>query len=110
MIFTEEHRQKAKLKRVNQKAWALENLKTSYLDLPVWRELASEAGVRLPQSHVPASETKFLKRILKKLDIDPKNWCDVQGYKTLKGFSKDNPEANAVLEIGLVLEYWREID
>lgn len=100
-------REKAVASRASKKK-AGECLKQDWVDLPVWKQLASEAGIRLPQSHIPSSEIKHLKKALKKLNVDPKEWCDVQGYKTLKGFSKDNPEANAVLEVGLLLEYCSE--
>lgn len=102
-----EMQQKSKASREAKKL-AAQNLKTDWLDLPHWRELASQANIRLPIQYAPASELKHLRKALKRLSIDPAKWCEVQGYKTLKGFANDNPEANAVLEVGLLLEYWGE--
>ena len=99
--------QKSKDSREAKKL-AAQNLKTEWADIQHWRELASQANIRLPIQYAPASELKHLRKALKRLSIDPAEWCNVQGYKTLKGFARDNPEANAVLEVGLLLEYWRE--
>lgn len=101
-------REKAKETRKAKQEWAEANLKQDFLDLPYWRQLASEAGVRLPMSYVPAIEVKHVKKLLKKLNIDVKEWCEVEGYSTLKKFGVDNPTYPAYAHCGLVLEYWKE--
>ena len=42
------------------------HLKNDFSDLPHWKELASKYGVRLPSYFQPASETKYLRRYLRK--------------------------------------------
>lgn len=100
---------KSKNTRDAKRAWGEEHLKQDYgQDEAHWRALASEAGIRLPAKYIPSSDTKYLKRILKKLNIEAKEWLDVEGYTTLKDFSVNNPTWPSYAHIGLLLEYWKE--
>ena len=85
-----------------------EHLKQTWADLSFWRETASEAGIRLPISYIPATETKHIRKTLKKLDISIDEWLDVTGFKTLKGFGESNPTTPSYVEVGLALELWNE--
>lgn len=77
-------------------------------DEKVWRTLASGVDFRMPASHIPASELKYVRRLLKKIDRDM-DWCkDVFGYSNMAQFYKDNPKWNAVSLCGLILEDWND--
>lgn len=101
-----EMREKAKASKAAKKLFAEDNLKTSWQDENHWRELASRIGFRLPTSYIPCSETKHLKRLLKVCNIDVKDWAEIEGYSSLRGFGVDNPEIPAYVRCGLVLEYY----
>lgn len=104
--ITQEDREKGKQARLLKKQWALENLILDYEDEPSWQTLAKKHGVRLPSQYIPNNELKYMKRIMKKLGIDPKDYLDVCGVTTLKQLVKLNPTWNARAEIGLLLEYF----
>lgn len=101
-----EMREKAKASKDAKRLFAQENLKSEWADENHWRELASRIGFRLPASYIPCSEVKHLKRLLKVCNIDPKHWSEIEGFKTLKGFSSLNPEMPSFVRCGLVLEYY----
>ena len=104
--ITQEDREKGKQARLLKKQWALENLILDYEDEQHWQTLAKKHGVRLPSQYVPNNELKYMKRIMKKLDVDPKDYLDACGVTTLKQLVKLNPTWNARAEIGLLLEYF----
>ena len=104
--ITQEDREKGKQARLAKKEWALENLILDYEDEPHWQMLAKQHGVRLPSQYVPNNELKYMKRIMKKLGIDPKDYLDACDVTTLKQLVKLNPTWNARAEIGLLLEYF----
>lgn len=111
--LTQEQRQqmriKAKETREANKLWAQENLVQCFGDDEVvWRELASKAGIRLPAKYIPSSNTKHIKKALKKLDISMAEWLDVEAARSLKEFSMLNPTWPALGHVGLLLEYWEE--
>lgn len=73
-----------------------------------WSRLASLAKFRLPPSHLPSSELKYVRKLLKKIDRDM-DWCKtVFGYTSMMQFSKDNPKWNIVALCGLILEDWND--
>ena len=86
------------------KKLAGESLKQDYVDYPHWRELASKAGLRLPMSYLPASETKYIKRTLKKINRDTSWYTDVTGFKSYAEFAEHNHTWNAAALVGLLLE------
>lgn len=100
-----ELREKAKASREAKKlAGAI--LKNDFADEPHWRELASKIGFRMPATYIPCSETKHLKKALKLCNIDPKEWAEIEGYSSLKGFGIDNPDWPAYARIGTLLEHF----
>ena len=80
-------KEKAKL-AVQQKKEANAHLKNDFSDLPHWKELASKYGVRLPRYYIASSETKYLKRLFKKVEIDIQEYLDDCGAKTVKSLKK----------------------
>ena len=107
--LTDEQRQenleKARLSRIAKIEWAEDNLKLEYEDEWLWLELAKGVGIRLPQRHIPNTETKYLKRIAKTLETDIMDYVKDQGVNSLKGFVTLNHRFNARAECGLYLEY-----
>lgn len=105
-VITQEDREKGQQARLLKKQWALENLVLDYEDELHWQTLAKQHGVRLPSQYVPNNELKYMKRIMKKLEVDPKDYLDACGVTTLKQLVKLNPTWNARAEIGLLLEHF----
>lgn len=78
----------------------------TFTDEPHWRTIASELGVRMPQSVCQADEHKHVKRMARKLGVDINVWIkEIVGAKNLKEISDANPNAGAVGICGLFLEY-----
>lgn len=100
---------KAKETKDAKRLYAQENLNTDYGDdEAVWRALAKEVGFRLPVWYHPASNTKYVKKLLKHLGIHVKEWLEVEGFSKLGDFAIANPTWTALAHCGLVLEYWKE--
>ena len=93
------------------KKLAGQHLKQDFSDEPHWRMLASQVGFRLAASHIPASEIKYVKRILKHLDKDITWWQDKTGFTKISDFYKENPNYPAYSLQGLILEdYFWELE
>lgn len=111
-IFTKEEREagrvKAALTRQKRKE-AATSLKTEYADENHWRELASRTSFRLANREIPASQTKYLKRILAHLELDVTFYQELTGFSKSKDFSAANPTWTAMALQGLILEsYYAE--
>lgn len=89
--------------RAEKSAWAKENLRDDYLDKPLWKELATKAGVRLPPFYAPATETKYIKRVMRKLGKTPKEYSDLLGFNYLD-VGVLNQHMPAYAAVGLFLE------
>lgn len=101
----EEMRQKAHVARLEKMAEA-EKYKQDYSDMPYWKELASKYGVRMPPYYAHCSETKYLKRAMKKIDANhSKEYPEAMGCKTLNELIQCNPTYTAQATIGLYLEW-----
>lgn len=84
-------------------AWAKENLRDNYLDKPLWVDLASKVGVRLPPFYAPATETKYIKRFMRKVGKTPKEYSDLLGFNYLD-VGTLNQDMPAYAAVGLFLE------
>ena len=73
-----------------------------------WKQLASLYGIRLPAKHIPSTQTKYLKRVAKKLNFDYKDYLEDCGAKTLKQLVEMNENWPAYSEVSLMLEWWDE--
>lgn len=104
----EKLREKALLSREAKKL-AGEHLRQDYSDKIYHKQLASEAGIRLPQMHIPNTELKYLKRAMKSLGVNPKDYLEVCGATTLKKLAEMNPLMSAHEEVGLLLEHVKEM-
>lgn len=103
----EELREKSRISREAKKL-AGASLKKDFEDIPYWKSLASEAGVRMPSSYIPASDTKYIRRVAGKLGVDLNEYLNYCGVKNLKALARLNPDWSVVGEVSLLLEYWNE--
>ena len=104
---TPEERENNRLKGVQAKAdkisWAKENLRDDYLDKPLWKELASKAGIRLPPYYAPATEIKYIKRFIKCVGKTPQDYNELLGFD-YREIGELNPDMPAYAAVGLFLE------
>lgn len=98
--------QQAKQEKI---AWAKENLKLDWEDLPHWKSLASKYKFRLPSYYQPGTETKYLKRLMKHCNIDMNAYLESCGVRTVKELVWLNPTHPAVAFCGYGLEYVDEV-
>lgn len=101
--------EKAKL-AVQKKKEDNAHLYQDFLDSPTWKELASKYGVRLPRYYIPNTETKYLKRLFKKVEIDIQEYLEDCGVKTAKSLVNMNSNWPCYAEVGLALEWIDERD
>lgn len=80
------------------------HLKQDFLDESHWRDLASQVGFRLAAKHIPCSETKYIKRLLKHLGKEPEWWKESNGFSKFNQFAVNNPDWPAYAAQGLILE------
>lgn len=109
--FTPEERaanlEKARKAR-EQKKEAGQHLRNDFVDEPHWRANASKLGFRLAASYIPASEGKYLRRLLKHLDRDMDWWRECTGYKNVEQFYKDNPDWPCYALQGITIDDYLE--
>jgi hypothetical protein len=103
--LTQEMKQKALEAKKAKMAYAQENLQLEYGDEGHWRELAKKYNLRLPVYYHPNTDTKYLKRAMKRLNVEPRDYLEACGVKSLKQLSSLNPTWTAFAEVGLLLEY-----
>ena len=102
------YKEQAAASRLAKKQWAEQNLKLSYEDSPLWRELASKYNTRLPSYVHPNTASKYLKRMLTHLGVDSKEYLADCGVTTFKQLAEMNPEYTAMAEVGHLLEWYDE--
>ena len=104
-----ELRKKAKEKMEAKKLLAQENMVTDFGEDEIhWKSLAKKYGLRLPRWYVSNSETKYLRRAMKKLNVDTQDYLDYCGASTMKQLVDMNPNYPAAAEVGMFLEYVEE--
>lgn len=99
--------EKARISREKKKE-AGKHLRQDFADESVFRENASNIGFRLASSYIPASEQKYLRRLLKHLDKDMDWWRESNGYKNVEQWCKDNPNMPAYYLQALTIEDYLE--
>lgn len=100
----EENMKKAREAREIKKL-AGAHLKNDFLDESHWRSLASKYGIRLPSSHIPCTETKYLRRAAKKMNVDLQEFLDGEKITT---FAENNPDWPCYAFVSLFLEWYDE--
>lgn len=106
--MTDQQREEAKQKRLNDQQFARENYKITYSDEGFWREKASQYGLRMPGWWVSGSETKYIRRACKKLGIDVNSFIESTGFSNLSEFARNNAKFTAFAMVGLVIEHFIE--
>lgn len=107
--MTDEQRQQVKEKREAAQLWASEYLLDNFADENFWRTLSSDAGIRMPQRHVPGTDIKHMKRACKKLNIEVSDFLQSTGFSTLKQLATSNIKWPSWALVGLILEYENDI-
>lgn len=79
------------------------HLKRDHLDEPLWRELAKERGLRLPQAHRPCTPGQMAVW-LRRLGVPVPVYMQWSGERTLKDFGRNNPTWGLRPWLGLLLE------
>lgn len=97
LIKAKAARQAKSIERENNLAW----LKTDYLDMPHWQQLATQYKVRMPMAGVPAS-AKEIRKALKKCNVSIDTFNE--HYTSIKYFAENNPKWTAQAVTGLILE------
>lgn len=110
VTMTPEQREASKQARIAKRIWSEENLQQDFLDVQVWRDLASNHSVRLPISYAAGTETKYYKRITKQLGVELEQFVEETGYKTIKQFAQANVRWPAYAICGLILEWFESLD
>lgn len=102
----EEALEKSRLAKIAKKEYAEKHLKLDWKDEPVWRELAQNLGVRLPQRF--DTGPRGVKKIAKKLGIDINEWVECTGFTTLIALCNANKTWPSWAICGLILEWYEE--
>ena len=103
--MSQEQREAVRLKRIADQEYARENLNISYADEQFWRDKASTFGLRLPLWWIPSSETKYIRRACKKLNIDINDFITSTGFSNLNQLVKANSKWTALGMVGLCIEF-----
>ena len=103
--MSEEQRETARFKRLEDQEYARQNLNISYADEQFWRDKASTFGLRLPLWWIPSSETKYVRRACKKLNIDINDFIASTGFSNLNQLVKANSSWTALGMVGLCIEF-----
>lgn len=106
--LTDEQKQLAQEAR-REKILAGESLRHDWSDVEHWRLLAKSMGTRLPQSYQPATSTKYIRKIAKKMGVDIKEWIESTGCANLTEINNLNPNIPAYAMTGWMLEWVDEI-
>lgn len=112
--ITPEQRQayleQGRIARQEKMKWAKTNLDMEYgEDEAEWRRLFSLYSLRAPQRHIPATQVKYLKRMVKAVGADMQAYMNACGTKNVVQLAKMNPRENALASCGYFIEYWHEL-
>lgn len=77
-------------------------------DITKWKELHKKYGLRMPQRHIPNTETKYIRRLAKALSFDLALYLECCGCKSLRELVGLNSSYPAYAECGLALEWWED--
>lgn len=102
-----EMREKARLS-LEQKKEDGKHLRQDFADEAVFRENASKIKFRLASAYIPASEQKYLRRLLKHINKDMNWWRECNGYKSVEQWCKDNTNMPAYYLQSLTIEDYLE--
>lgn len=108
-LLTQEQREEMRVKANETreaKKLAGQHLKQDFSDELHWRMLASKYGARLPAKHIAGDETKYLRRLFKKVDMDIGAWLnECCGLTKLIQLHELNPDWPMYAHVGTALEW-----
>lgn len=105
----QQYLEQGRIARQERIKWAETNLDMEYgEDETEWRRLCALYKFRMPQRHIPNSETKYIRRLFKHLGVDIKEYLEDCGVTTLKQLNDMNPREPAFASVGFVLEWYNE--
>jgi len=78
--------------------------KLDYMDSAYWQDLATRYKLRMPSYNIPCT-TKGMRKYLRKLDIDCRQWLEDCGLNKLQQFIDLNPKYTLYAFAGNALEY-----
>jgi hypothetical protein len=107
-VMSQEDREAIAIARQIKKEYAEANYINSFSDEPYWRNLASYYDVRMPVRSAGPHETKYVRRIAKKVGVDIDLFVQSTGFNTLKAFCEANNNYPAWAIVGLYLEFSKE--
>ena len=91
--------------KMSEECKANEHLyKLSYMDSNYWQDLATTYKLRMPTYNVPCT-VKGMRKYLRRLDIDCKQWLEYCGLNKLQQFIDLNPKYTLYAFAGNALEY-----
>lgn len=100
-----EMREKARISLEGKKEKAKE-YKHDYMSKSHWAELCSKYELKMPPYYAHCSETKYLRRAMKKIDNRHiRDYPEAMGCKSLKELVECNPPYTAYAVLGLYLEW-----
>lgn len=106
--LTQEEREDLKLKskltlerKKQEGAHLLQDFGT---DKKEWKILSKKYGIRNAPYYIPATETKYIKRALRQLNIEISTFLDSVGCKSLKEYAEMNPDWPSYALVGVLLE------
>ena len=73
-----------------------------------WTALAKKYNIRIPQRHLPNTETKWLKRAINSVGGSLAEYLESCGATTVGQLTSMNPLMPAYAEVGFFLEWWDE--
>lgn len=107
--ITEEMKQAAQQAKKDKIAYAKEHLDLDWGDDEKhWRELAKKFEFRLPVFYQPNTETKYIKKLFRKVGVDIQLYLADCGITTLKRLNAMNPQEPAFVSIGFAMEWLDE--
>ena len=101
---------KAQAARTERRAEMIANqhlLKQDFADRPHWQRLASAFGVRMPSDYVPGTESKAVRKAMRKCGVTPAQVREAFGCD-VGTFARHNPAWPAFAIVGLILEIANE--
>lgn len=103
--ITQEQRDQAKQKRLDDQQYARDNFKIEYADQAYWTTLASKHNSKLPGWWYPSSDVKYLRRTAKKANFDLNEFVASTGCSNIKEYAEINSHWSVLGLVGTLLEY-----
>lgn len=86
-----------------EKKKAGQSLRQDWADVKLWEWLRAKAKVKAPPYYIPATETKYVSRTLRKIEKDM-DWWKEHFCKNVSQWCEWNPNVPAFVLQGLILE------